>query len=665
MRKGKKNLEQDMNKEGLSVRIGRTFTTVLRRAILIVCLESIIISATVAVMYTMKDNHSSVSQYTQEIDSSMQSKVSMLEAIAAGISSGTLTEREEIQNYVDSMVAMDDQISAVYSCYDENITVMSGGWEPPADFIVTDREWYKEAQADPDHVFISEPYVDEQSGGICITLAKATFRNGKMAGVTGMDMYMDNLVSLIKESYTSTSYVFLATDSGTILVHPNEEYALSVERMSTVQDVNSGRYESFISNDMDSKLFLDYKGGIKFGIGNTSPVTGWKVISVKPFFTILLFFALILGLNVMIYFIVAFISKKEVQKKISVLFRPLESISGKMTQVAEGDLSVVFDEEKNSAEIERLTDSINETIRGLKFYIERISDTVTAISDKDLTVTIDGEFKGNYIQIKNALETIVGNLNESFKQISQEAQNVLNYADKLGRTTESVAQGASLQNESVSNVSRDITLLTEQTKQITQRAELVSVAAETTQKHLEEGNAEMSELVQAMESIERCYGEIEGFVGIIKDIADQTNLLSLNASIEAARAGEAGRGFAVVAGEISTLAGSSAQASDNIDKLIAESQSAVLNGKQLVMSTSSTIQQGMNDSVQAKHHIDEIVEYVGNQLQSIEDVNTELKEVSKSVENNAASAQENTAISQQLNECAQNLKDMADSFTLK
>ena len=131
-----------------------------------------------------------------------------------------------------------------------------------------------------------------------------------------MDMYMDNLVSLIKESYTSTSYVFLATDSGTILVHPNEEYALSVERMSTVQDVNSGRYESFISNDMDSKLFLDYKGGIKFGIGNTSQVTGWKVISVKPFFTILLFFALILGLNVMIYFIAAFISKKEVQKKI-------------------------------------------------------------------------------------------------------------------------------------------------------------------------------------------------------------------------------------------------------------------------------------------------------------------------------------------------------------
>ena len=225
-----------MNKEGLSVRIGRTFTTVLRRAILIVCLESIIISATVAVMYTMKDNHSSVSQYTQEIDSSMQSKVSMLEAIAAGISSGTLTEREEIQNYVDSMVAMDDQISAVYSCYDENITVMSGGWEPPADFIVTDREWYKEAQADPDHVFISEPYVDEQSGGICITLAKATFRNGKMAGVTGMDMYMDDLVSLIESSYDGGNYIFLVSGEGTILTHPDSSVALTVGSSSHIQD---------------------------------------------------------------------------------------------------------------------------------------------------------------------------------------------------------------------------------------------------------------------------------------------------------------------------------------------------------------------------------------------------------------------------------------------
>lgn len=665
MNKMRNETKPENVKEGLSSRIGRMFVVLLRRALIIVCLVSILIGGLFAILYTLKDNRSSAGDYKEQIDRAMQSKVSMLEAIASGISSGTLEEGEDVLRYVDSMVTMDEQISAVYSCYDENVTIMSGGWQPPEDFIVTEREWYKRAQAEPEKVYISDPYVDLQTGGICITLSKATYRNGEVAGVVGMDMYMDNLVSLIEESYATSSYVFLTTSDGTILVHPNKDYSMSGDSTHTVQEVNAGRYEPFMKGNMATRLFLDYKGGFKFGIGNTSEVTGWNVVAVKPLNTILLFFVLIVGVNLLIYLWLTAVIRKDVHGKISILFRPMESISGKMTRVAQGDLSVIFDEEKNSLEIEKLTDAINETIESLKFYIDSISDTVTAISDRNLTVTIDGEFKGSYVQIKDALESIVSNLNESFRQISREAESVLDFADKLGKTTESVAQSASMQNEAVANVSDDMARLTEQTKQITERAIFIRDTAEITKEHLKTGNREMDDLVRAMESIEQCYGEIAGFVGTIKSIAAQTNLLSLNASIEAARAGEAGKGFAVVAGEISTLAASSAQASENIDKLIVESQSAVLAGKELVTATSATIQQGMDDSVQSKQHIDEIVELVEKQQKAIEDVNTELKEVAESVENNAASAEENTAISQQLNECAQSLKQMADSFTLR
>lgn len=602
-----------VKKEGLNSKIGHMFLKVLRHALIIVCLESILVGGCFAVMYTLNDNRSSAMEYTEEIDRAMYSKVIMLEAIASGISSGTLNNRDDIQNYVDSMSAMDDQISAVYSCYDENVTIMSGGWQPPEDFIVMERDWYKGAQANPEKVFISDPYVDLQTGGICITLSTATYRDGEVAGVVGIDMYMDNLVSLIEESYTASSYVFLTTADGTILVHPEDKYSMNVDSTSTVQEVNSGRYQTFIEGNMATKLFFDYKGGLKFGIGDTSKVTGWKVISVKPLYSILLFFVLIISLNLAIYFVTTVVTRKVIHGKISILFQPLESISGKMTRVAQGDLSVIFDEEKNSTEIEKLTDSINETITSLKFYIDSISSTVTAISDKNLTVTIDGDFKGSYVQIKNSLEDIVSNLNESFRQISREAEKVLEFANKLEKTTKNVAQSASIQNESVTNVSEDMVRLTEETRQITERAIVVRDTAETTKEHLEIGNHEMDKLVRAMDSIDQCYAEIAGFVGTIKDIATQTNLLSLNASIEAARAGEAGKGFAVVASEISSLAASSTQASGNIDQLIIESKAAVTAGKELVTATSTTIQQGMNDSVQSKQHIDEIVKFVERQ----------------------------------------------------
>ena len=120
--------ENKKTKESLSGRISGTFISLLRRVLIVVCLESVLIGGVFAIMYTLNDNSSSARDYTEKIDRDMQSKVSMLESIAAGISSGTLNDNAAILSYVDSMVAMDEQVSAVYSCYDENITIMSGGW---------------------------------------------------------------------------------------------------------------------------------------------------------------------------------------------------------------------------------------------------------------------------------------------------------------------------------------------------------------------------------------------------------------------------------------------------------------------------------------------------------------------------------------------------------
>ena len=80
---------------------------------------------------------------------------------------------------------------------------------------------------------------------------------------------------------------------------------------------------------------FDYKGGIKFGVGGTSGVTGWKVISVQPVYSLLIFLAIIIVLNGIICVVTISITQKDTRVKIGGPFKPLESISGKMTQVAQ------------------------------------------------------------------------------------------------------------------------------------------------------------------------------------------------------------------------------------------------------------------------------------------------------------------------------------------
>ena len=656
-----------MNKKQMKLgkQLEQIFGRTILRSVLILCLECMILFTLLLVAYLQLSNKDSAEYYRATIDSSMQSKISMVDAIAVGISSGTITEYDDVLAYVDSMVAMDDQVSAVYSCYDENVTIMSGGWIPPDDFIVTEREWYQEAQKNPDKVYVSAPYVDLQSGGMCITIAKATYENGEICGVVGMDMYMDDLVSIIQNSYGSGKYVFLTTADGEILVHPNEEYSLSEEKVCSVFEGETGRYaKAANAEDGKVKVITDYAGGLKYCATQTSETTGWRIYAVNSMRFLFLAVLVLLVINVLTFFITSLMARRSVNRQAEVLFKPLESISNKIGQISEGSLSVHFDEEQNSLEITRLTDALNETISNLNYYIDSIAATVTAISEKDLTTSVDGEFKGDFVRLKDALQSIVQDLNASFREIRDQSVTVTGHSKELEKTTDYVAESATQQSGSILDISKEVESLNEQTGHITKQAMDVMEAAAASSQSMENSKQEMDALSDAMKLIEVCCEKMESFIGEIQEIANQTNLLSLNASIEAARAGDAGRGFAVVAQEISQLSENSNKASQNISSLIGETRRAVMSGKELVVSTSGAIDDSQSGAVEARNYINGIVNAVQEQQEAIEKINQAMRNIAAMVENNAASAEENAAICAQLIECSGVLKNTAASFSL-
>ncbi|MEA4891205.1 MAG: methyl-accepting chemotaxis protein [Peptococcaceae bacterium] len=335
--------------------------------------------------------------------------------------------------------------------------------------------------------------------------------------------------------------------------------------------------------------------------------------------------------------------------------KPLGRVTDRITTLAQGDLQTAIVVEKTKDETETLSLALSNTVKSINNYITELSRVLAELSQSNLDVSVDGEFHGDFVIMKNSLNQIVEFLN----QIMQSIQGASN---QLSSTAHIVLQNAASVKESSDHQSESISLLNRETKSIS--GNILEVNAFTEQVgdlmqkivgHLTDGEAKMKNLLKAMGDINENSDEITKINKFLEDIAFQTNILALNAAVEAARAGEAGKGFAVVADEVRSLAAKSHESSQRAAEMIENSRRAAEEGSSFAQQTAAS----MKDITEMAKNISAIT---GRLVQAVEAQRVSLEAMSGQISEISALAEENLGISDAGAEASQVLTRQSDTL---
>ena len=309
-------------------------------------------------------------------------------------------------------------------------------------------------------------------------------------------------------------------------------------------------------------------------------------------------------------------------------------------------------------EIGILADSFNKVIRSTTV----MADETRAIADGDLTtqVTIRSEHD---IQGK-ALDELVRKFNQLTQSIMSASDQVASGAAMVSNSSTALSQGASEQASSVQQLSASVQEVAAKTTTNAKNALKANELTKEVQHDAETGNAQMKEMLGAMDEINVSSRSISKIIKVIDDIAFQTNILALNAAVEAARAGQYGKGFAVVAEEVRNLAAKSANAASETTDLIEGSKKSVEKGTVIASRTAKALTEIVKKVADAADLIGAIAESSEEQATAVEQINQGITMVSQIVQNTAAISEESAAASEELSSQAETLKEQTSYFSV-
>ncbi|MEG2930485.1 MAG: methyl-accepting chemotaxis protein [Ruthenibacterium sp.] len=346
------------------------------------------------------------------------------------------------------------------------------------------------------------------------------------------------------------------------------------------------------------------------------------------------------------------------------IVRPLEQMKIAAGQVAQGNLKINLPHHAKD-ELGEVSQSLRDMAGELDSYVVDIGRAMSELANGNLDVHPEVEFKGAFLDMAQDIVRAISAFNGTLSQIATASEQVSAGSDQVSGGAQALSEGAAQQAGSVEELAAAITEISQQVKQSAENAELAQKKVGFVGTEVTTSNRQMTDMVAAMTDIRKSSGEISKIIKTIEDIAFQTNLLALNAAVEAARAGEAGKGFAVVADEVRSLAGRSAEASNNTAALIEASLKAVANGVRIADETASSLTAVVAGAADVTTVIDNITKATEQQANAIAQVTQGIDQISAVVQTNSATAEESAAASEELSGQAQLLKNLVGEFKLQ
>jgi methyl-accepting chemotaxis protein len=356
----------------------------------------------------------------------------------------------------------------------------------------------------------------------------------------------------------------------------------------------------------------------------------------------------------------------------------------------EGNLEYRVDTSKYEGAWQQLIMGINSIVDSIVSPLNESARVLTAMATGDFSNRFTGDYKGHYLKMQQDFNLLSDSLRNAIGGVAESARAVASAINEISSSTEEMAAGGAEQTQQASEM---VSFVEEMTRNIISNTESANSMAENAEEQgvkAKEGGKVVSESISGMmkiaEVVEKSALTINGLgesskkIGeitqVIDDIADQTNLLALNAAIEAARAGEHGRGFAVVADEVSRLADRTTKATKEITVMINQIQNEtteavvaieegseeVARGKDLVTRAGSVLETIIDGAEKVTELSVQVAKSSEDQSNSAEQISTNIEAIANVTRESTHGVEQVARSSEELQRLTEHLEELISSF---